>query len=66
MSTYGVEVDVATARPPRTDATMFVVVGARNAQEAELVACQMAYCHPFVVMAVGSRVVENFSEESLA
>lgn len=53
-----VEVGVATTRPPRHHATVFVVVEAEHETEALLVACQMAGCHPAVVMPVCSAVVE--------
>lgn len=57
--TYEVEVDVALARPPRVDATVFVTVAASTRTEAELVACQIAQCDRRVVMAVGSRVTSG-------
>lgn len=58
MSVYRVEVDVATCRPPRADATVFVTVEAPSGHAAELLACQIAMCHPHVVMPVGSAVTD--------
>lgn len=59
-----VEVDVATARPPRTHATIYtwLAVESRdrtNVQiEAEQTAMLMAMCHPAVVMPVGARIID--------
>jgi hypothetical protein len=58
MSIYKVEVDVALRRPPRTDATIYFTLDAKNGHAAELIACQWAYCHPRVVMPVGSVVTD--------
>lgn len=58
MGLYKVEVDVATARPPRPHAKVFVTVEASSGHEAELIACQMASCVPHVVMPVGSVVTD--------
>lgn len=52
---WSVEVDVALGRPPRADATRYVLVAAATRVEAELIACQMAACDRRVVMPVGSR-----------
>jgi hypothetical protein len=61
---FTIEVDVALARPPRADATRRVLVAVdpwtsdfAAANEAALVASQMAQSHPGVVMAVGTRQV---------
>lgn len=56
-SRYQVEVDVSLGRPPRVDATIYYQVAAHSPVDAQLIACQMAACHPRVVMPVGSRVV---------
>lgn len=59
-----VEVDVATARPPRVHARMYTTLEIErrtrtNVQaEAEEIACQMAALHPAVVMPVGARVID--------
>ena len=59
-----VEVDVATARPPRVHARMYttLVVERRdrtNVQvDAEFIAAHMAMCHPHVVMVLGMRVID--------
>lgn len=57
-----VEVDVATARPPRVHRQMYVQVEAPGPIAAILLALQMAATHPNVVMPVGARVVRE--EES--
>lgn len=49
---------MATARPPKHDATVYVAVEATNGLEAELTACLIATCHPAVVMPVGSVVTD--------
>lgn len=59
MAIFKVAVDVALSRPPRADATVFVVVDAAHRFDAELIACQMAGCNRQVVMPVGSRIVDN-------
>lgn len=53
---YTVYVGVAMARPPREDDIVRVRVEARSAAEARLVACQIAACHPGVVMPVSAEV----------
>jgi len=59
-----VEVDVATARPPRLDARIYtwLMVERRsrtNVQvEAEETAMLMALGHPHVVMPIGARVID--------
>ena len=60
-----VEVDVATARPPRIDAQVWTWVAVEDGPlrtsaevEAEQTAILMAQCHPKVVMAVGARVID--------
>lgn len=58
MGVYRVEVDVATARPPRPHATLYVDVEAVDGYDAELIACQLAACRPGVVMPVGSLVID--------
>jgi hypothetical protein len=55
---FTVEVDVATCRPPKVDATATVVVDSHSALDAEWVAIAMVCCHPHVVMPVGSRVID--------
>lgn len=55
---YRVRVGVATCRPPREDAVVWCLVAAGSPGEAMLVACQLASCHPHVVMPVSSEVVE--------
>lgn len=57
------EVEVALARPPRSDATIFFVLEAESGYAAELLACQWAASHPRVIMPVGS-VVTSWEEES--
>jgi hypothetical protein len=52
-----VEVGVSLGRPPRHDATVYVLVEADTVTEGSLVACQIATCHPAVAMPVSSRVV---------
>lgn len=54
---YAVRVGVALQRPPREDAVIWVQVQAEDEYEAELVACQLASCHPRVVMPVASEIV---------
>lgn len=66
MTVYRVEVDVALDRPPRTDATVRVVVDAGTAVDAELTACQIAECDRRVVMAVGSRILTADTSDSRA
>lgn len=56
-ASYAVEVDVSLGRPPCADATVYVIVSARNEIEAELVACQMVGCDRRVTMPVGSRLI---------
>lgn len=58
MSVYKVEVDVALRRPPRRDKTLYYVVEADTGQDAELIACQMAYARRGVSMPVGSVVTD--------
>ena len=57
-----VEVEVATARPPRTDARTWtwvsVEAGPHAGAHAEAIACEMAMCHPAVVMPVRARVID--------
>ena len=62
MGLYRVEVAVATARPPKRDATVSVSVEATSGHEAELTACLIAASHPAVVMPVGS-VVTDWPED---
>jgi hypothetical protein len=65
-----VEVDVATRRPPRADATITVTVEAPLREDLRLdraltaadtyareTALLMAFCHPHVVMPVAARTV---------
>lgn len=58
-----VEVDVATARPPRVHARTWTWVSAETAVEAELTAIAMAECDPRVVMVVGARIIDWIDEE---
>ena len=58
MGVYRIEVDVALCRPPRADATIYFALEAVDGYAAELLACQIAQCHPRVVMAVGSVVTD--------
>lgn len=53
---YQVEVDVSLGRPPRADATIYYQIAARSSVDAQLIACQMAACHPRVLMPIASRV----------
>lgn len=59
-----VEVDVATARPPRVHARTYTWLtierrNRRNVQvEAEETAMLMATCHPHVVMVIGARIID--------
>lgn len=59
-----VEVDVATARPPAIHAKVYTWLVVERVDrnnvlvEANLTAMLMAMCHPHVVMAVGSRIVD--------
>lgn len=55
---YAVEVGVALARPPRHDATKYVLIEAPNVARARLWACQLAAADPRVVMPVSAEVVE--------
>jgi hypothetical protein len=63
-ATVTVEVDVATARPPRTHARMYTTLSVErrdrhNVQvDAEETAILMAMAHPHVVMATGARVID--------
>ena len=59
-----VEVDVATCRPPRTDARIYTWLSVERTSrssvqvEAEQTAMLMALHHPAVVMPVGARIIE--------
>lgn len=54
-----VEVDVATRRPPARHAQVWVWVAVeRNWAYAVEVACQMAACHPQVIMPIDARVID--------
>jgi hypothetical protein len=56
MALYRVEVDVATARPPKVHATAYVVLEARNWIDAELTAIYMVMgSRDCIVMPVGTR-----------
>lgn len=67
-----VEVDVATARPPRVHARTYTWLSVArrdrsNVQvEAEQTAMHMAMCHPHVVMAVGARIIDWIAQEENA
>jgi hypothetical protein len=53
---WQVEVDVATARPPRAHRTAYVIVEAATRSEAEVTACLMVLVsREQVVMPVGTR-----------
>lgn len=58
MGTFRVEVQVALARPPRADATIFFTLDATDGYDAELLALRIAAAHPRVVMPVGSVVTD--------
>ena len=64
-----VEVDVATARPPRTHARTYTWLTVERTNrtsvqiEAEYTAMHMAMCHPHVVMVVGARVIDWIDPE---
>lgn len=59
MWLWRTEVDLAVRRPPRADITVYGVVSAWTAWEAELTACLMAIgFHPHTVMPVASRSEE--------
>lgn len=56
VALYDVEVDVATARPPRVHATAYVRLEASGWIDAELTAIYMVMAtRPQVVMPVGTR-----------
>jgi hypothetical protein len=63
VSIFKVEVGVALQRPPRHDATIYYTLEADSGNAAELLACQIAYNHPRVVMPVSS-VVTDWEEGS--
>lgn len=55
-----VEVGVALARPPRHDATMWVLVDAATDTEARLIACQIAgSTGRGVVMVISADVIDT-------
>lgn len=67
VQVYGVEVDVAIARPPTpaNTRTIYVQVAVpldlsdfAADTEAMLVAAQMAACHPHVVMPIATRIIK--------
>ena len=51
-----ITVGVALSRPPRADTYIYVIVEADTETDAMLAACQIAGCHPGVVMPVSSRI----------
>lgn len=59
LRVFAAEVDVSLGRPPRTDATIYYQIAADSSVDAQLIACQMAACHPRVVMPVASRLVSS-------
>lgn len=54
---FSVVVDVATARPPKVDAQVFVQVIADHWIDAMWQAAAMADCHPHVVMVLQAKVL---------
>lgn len=58
---YAVEVGVALARPPRHDATKYVLVEAESPASARLLACQIAAADPRVVMPVSDKLLRRVS-----
>lgn len=62
---FRVEVDVATKRPPKNDATLYFIVAADNWIQAEVTACIMAVVtRPQVVMPVATRSEIYHAEDS--
>lgn len=55
--TYTVHVSVATARPPRADAVVRVIVESDSDTEATLLAALIASCHRHVVMPVATEII---------
>lgn len=56
---FKVQVGVALSRPPKVDRLSVVAVDADGWIDADTIACQMAMCHPDVVMAVSSKVLDG-------